>query len=98
MLFIVVFSYVATFIVFDRCCSVGLLVPYSTGNITFTVLTASRPQAAELYNSSALQEFMLARAVRLAMKDHYYVSPSDTRHHYYGVYEIAVTARYFSIS
>jgi len=98
VLFIVVFSYVATFIVFDRCCSVGLLVPYSTGNITFTVLTASRPQAAELYNSSALQEFMLARAVRLAMKDHYYVSPSDTRHHYYGVYEIAVTARYFSIS
>jgi len=73
-------------------------VPYSNGNITFTLLSASRPQATDLYNSSALQEFILARAVRLTMKDHYYVDPSDVRHQYYGIYEITVTARYFVIN
>ena len=69
-------------------------MPYSDGNITFTVLSANRPQATDPYNSSSLQEFMMARAVQLTMNDHYYVDPSDTRHKYYGIYEITVTARY----
>ena len=78
------------------CCSGGLSVPYSNGNITFAVLSASRPQAADPYNSSMLEEFMMARAVRLTMNGHYYVDETDTRHQYYAIYEITVTARYDS--
>jgi len=68
-------------------------VPYSNGNITFTLLSAGRPQASNLYNSSSLQDFMLAQGLRLSMKDHYYIEPSDTKHLYYAIYEITVTAR-----
>ena len=76
-----------------RCCSGGLLVGYSGGNITFTLLSAGRPQASDPDNSSALQVFMRASAVRLSMSGHYHVDPTDTRHLYYAIYEITVTAR-----
>lgn len=79
--------------VYDQCivcCSGGLLVPYSNGNITFTVLSATRLQA----NWSRLEEFMLAGGLKLTMNDHYFVDPSESRHQYYAIYELSVTARY----
>lgn len=72
----------------------GLEIPYSRGNITFSVLASepvARPGHNDFYNTPELSDFVRASAIRVRMQDHYYVT--HTRHKYYGVYEFIVTGR-----
>ena len=75
-------------------CSNGLIVPYSKGNITFSVLSPEpqpRPGYNEFYKTPELGQFVLASQVRVRLQDHYYVK--QPRHKYYGIYEFIVTGR-----
>ena len=69
-------------------------IPYSKGNITFQLLSpepVARPGYNDFYNTPALLEFVRASQVRLVMEGHYHVSQS--RHMYYGIEELTISAR-----
>ena len=73
-------------------------VPFSRGNITFSMLTPEpnlRPGYNDFYNSPALQEFVLASEVRVQLLGQYHTQEPGVpfRHRYYGVDEITISGR-----
>ncbi|KAI4892678.1 hypothetical protein NFI96_003741 [Prochilodus magdalenae] len=87
----------------DRPDSVNCLqfpsdVPYSRGNITFSMLTPEpnlRPGYNNFYNSAALQEFVRATQVRIHLQGQYHTRGAQVpfRHRYYAVDEITISGR-----
>ncbi|XP_056624652.1 usherin [Triplophysa dalaica] len=87
----------------DRPDSVNCLqlpsdMPYSRGNITFSMLTPEpnlRPGYNDFYNSAALQEFVRATHVRIHMHGQYHTQEPTIlfRHRYYAVDEITISGR-----
>ena len=78
------------------------MVPYSKGNITFSVLApepVARPGHNDFYNTPALFEFVKASAIRARLQGHYFVPQDDplNRHRYFGIYEFIVTGRLVAI-
>ena len=76
------------------CRSGANAVPFSRGNITFSILSQApiaRPGHNDFYNTPELYSFVKASSVRVSLKDHYYVS--NPRHQYFGIYEFLVTGR-----
>ena len=77
------------------CFSGGSIVPYSKGNITFNLLSPEpvpRPGHNDFYSTPELFEFVKASAIRVRLRDHYYVT--QFRHKYFGIFEYIVTGRY----
>ena len=75
-----------------------MAVPYSKGNITFSVLSTEpvpRPGHNHFYNTRELFEFVKATQIRVRLQEHYHVT--HPRHKYYGIYEYIVTGRYMAI-
>lgn len=75
--------------------SYGAPIPYSLGNITFSLLAAdpvARPGSTDFYNTPELHEFVRATKVRIRFEDHYYATATDYRHMYYSLFELIVTA------
>uniref|UniRef100_A0AAY4ADY9 Usher syndrome type IIa protein homolog n=1 Tax=Denticeps clupeoides TaxID=299321 RepID=A0AAY4ADY9_9TELE len=73
-------------------------VPYSRGNVTFSMLTPEpnlRPGYNDFYNSPALQEFVRASQVRIHLRGQYHTQQARVpyRHRYYGVDEITISGR-----
>ncbi|XP_066526697.1 usherin [Hoplias malabaricus] len=73
-------------------------VPFSHGNITFSMLTPEpilRPGYNSFYNSAALQEFVRATAVRIQLQGQYYTQSElvPFRHRYYAIDEITISGR-----
>ncbi|XP_037397596.1 usherin [Pygocentrus nattereri] len=87
----------------DRPDSVNCLqfpsdVPYSRGNITFSMLTPEpnlRPGYNNFYNSATLQEFVRATHVRIHLQGQYHTRGAHVpfRHRYYAVDEITISGR-----
>nr|XP_009291422.1 usherin [Danio rerio] len=87
----------------DRPDSVNCLqlpsdIPYSRGNITFSMLTPEpnlRPGYNDFYNSAALQEFVRATHVRIQLHGQYHTQDATVpfRHRYYAVDEITISGR-----
>ncbi|KAK7153113.1 hypothetical protein R3I93_011118 [Phoxinus phoxinus] len=87
----------------DRPDSVNCLqlpsdIPYSRGNITFSMLTPEpnlRPGYNDFYNSAALQEFVRASHVRILLHGQYHTQEATVhfRHRYYAVDEITISGR-----
>ena len=73
-------------------------LPYSKGNITFSVLSTEpvpRPGHDNFYNTAELFEFVKATQIRVRLQEHYHVT--HPRHKYFGVYEYIVTGRLVDI-
>uniref|UniRef100_W5NGL3 Usherin n=1 Tax=Lepisosteus oculatus TaxID=7918 RepID=W5NGL3_LEPOC len=73
-------------------------VPYSRGNVTFSILTPEpnrRPGYNDFYNTPALQEFVKASQIRIHLQGQYHTTPTSVnfRHRYYGVDEITISGR-----
>uniref|UniRef100_A0A4W4GYM7 Usher syndrome 2A (autosomal recessive, mild) n=1 Tax=Electrophorus electricus TaxID=8005 RepID=A0A4W4GYM7_ELEEL len=87
----------------DRPDSVNCLrfpsnVPYSRGNVTFSVLTPEpnlRPGYNDFYNSAALQDFVRATHVRIHLRGQYHTRNATVPlgHRYYAVDEITISGR-----
>lgn len=74
-------------------------MPYSRGNITFSMLTPEpnlRPGYNDFYNSAALQEFVRATHVRIHMHGQYHTQETTIpfRHRYFAVDEITISGRF----
>ncbi|RXN00888.1 Usherin [Acipenser ruthenus] len=81
-----------------NCLQLPSNVPYSRGNVTFSVLTPEpnhRPGYNDFYNTPTLQEFVKATHVRIHLKGQYYTTQASVnfRHRYYGVDEITISGR-----
>uniref|UniRef100_A0A3B1J7A9 Usher syndrome 2A (autosomal recessive, mild) n=1 Tax=Astyanax mexicanus TaxID=7994 RepID=A0A3B1J7A9_ASTMX len=73
-------------------------VPYSRGNITFSMLTPEpnlRPGYNNFYSSTTLQEFVRATHVRIHLQGQYHTRGAHVpyRHRYYAVDEITISGR-----
>uniref|UniRef100_A0A8C7Q6N4 Usher syndrome 2A (autosomal recessive, mild) n=1 Tax=Oncorhynchus mykiss TaxID=8022 RepID=A0A8C7Q6N4_ONCMY len=73
-------------------------VPYSQGNITFSMLTPEpnlRPGYNDFYNTPALQQMVQATRVRIHLSGQYHTQNTGVpqRHRYYGVNEITISGR-----
>lgn len=73
-------------------------VPYTNGNITFSMLTPHpnlRPGYNDFYNSATLQEFVKATHVRIHLQGQYHTRDPHVpfRHRYYAVDEITISGR-----
>ncbi|KAL0969312.1 hypothetical protein UPYG_G00225390 [Umbra pygmaea] len=73
-------------------------VPYSQGNITFSLLTPEpnlRPGYNDFYNTPVLQEMVQATQVRVHLSGQYHTLEPGVphRHRYYGVNEITISGR-----
>uniref|UniRef100_A0A3B3TET0 Laminin, gamma 3 n=1 Tax=Paramormyrops kingsleyae TaxID=1676925 RepID=A0A3B3TET0_9TELE len=73
-------------------------VPFSRGNVTFSVLTPEpnpRPGYGDFYNTLALREFVMASQVRVHLQGQYHTREPHVpvRHRYYGVHEITISGR-----
>ncbi|KAK1792993.1 hypothetical protein P4O66_001708 [Electrophorus voltai] len=74
-------------------------VPYSRGNVTFSVLTPGepilRPGYNDFYNSAALQDFVRATHVRIHLRGQYHTRNATVPlgHRYYAVDEITISGR-----
>lgn len=73
-------------------------VPFSGGNITFSLLTPEpnlRPGYNDFYNNPALQEMVHATGVRIHLRGQYYTreAAANQRHRYYTVKEITISGR-----
>uniref|UniRef100_A0A4W5JQN6 Laminin N-terminal domain-containing protein n=1 Tax=Hucho hucho TaxID=62062 RepID=A0A4W5JQN6_9TELE len=73
-------------------------VPYSQGNITFSMLTPEpnlRPGYNDFYNTPALQQMVQATRVRIHLSGQYYTQNTGApqRHRYYSVNEITISGR-----
>ncbi|KAJ7988959.1 hypothetical protein DPEC_G00314590 [Dallia pectoralis] len=73
-------------------------VPYSQGNITFSILTPEpnlRPGYNNFYHTPVLQEMVQATQVRLHLSGQYHTQEAGVprRHRYYGVNEITISGR-----
>ncbi|KAG9336282.1 hypothetical protein JZ751_002629, partial [Albula glossodonta] len=73
-------------------------VPYSRGNVTFSILTPEpnlRPGYNDFYNTPGLQEFVKASQVRIHLRGQYHTQEPRVplRHRYYGVDEITISGR-----
>ncbi|KAL7861379.1 hypothetical protein SRHO_G00128200 [Serrasalmus rhombeus] len=88
----------------DRPDSVNCLqfpsdVPYSRGNITFSMLTPEpnlRPGYNNFYNSATLQEFVRATHVQIHLQGQYHTRGAHVpfRHRYYAVDEITISGSF----
>ncbi|XP_076156222.1 usherin [Alosa pseudoharengus] len=81
-----------------NCLQFPSAVPFSRGNITFSVLTPEpnlRPGYNDFYNSPPLQDFVLASEVRIQLLGQYHTQELGVpyRHRYYGVDEITISGR-----
>lgn len=73
-------------------------VPFSGGNITFSLLTPEpnlRPGYNDFYNNPALQKMVHASQVRIHVRGQYYTREStvNQRHRYYAIKEITISGR-----
>ncbi|KAK3537246.1 hypothetical protein QTP70_004660 [Hemibagrus guttatus] len=73
-------------------------IPYTNGNITFSMLTPEpnlRPGYNNFYNSTTLQEFVRATHVRIQLQGQYHTGAPHVpfRHRYYAVDEITISGR-----
>lgn len=73
-------------------------IPYSRGNITFSILTPEpnlRLGYNDFYNSAALQEFVRATHVRIQLHGQYHTQDATVpfRYRYYAVDEITISGR-----
>ncbi|KAK6307053.1 hypothetical protein J4Q44_G00222010 [Coregonus suidteri] len=73
-------------------------VPYSQGNITFSMLTPEpnlRPGYNDFYNTPVLQQMVQATQVRIHLSGQYHTQNTGVpqRHRYYGVNEITISGR-----
>ncbi|MBN3306045.1 USH2A protein, partial [Amia calva] len=73
-------------------------IPYSRGNVTFSVLTPEpnrRPGYNDFYNTLALRDFVKASHVRIQLQGQYHTDQPtvSARHRYYGVDEITISGR-----
>jgi len=67
---------------------------YTRANITFNILNPEpvpRPGYNDFYHTEELFDFVMARKVRVKMKDHYFVK--NERHRYYALHEFSVAAK-----
>lgn len=77
------------------CCSD---VPFSGGNITFSLLTPEpnfRPGYNDFYNNPALQKMVHATGVRIHLRGQYYTGEPavNRRHRFYSIREITISGR-----
>ncbi|XP_041108645.1 usherin [Polyodon spathula] len=81
-----------------NCLQLPSNVPYSRGNVTFSVLTPEpnrRPGYNDFYNTPTLQEFVKATHIRIHLRGQYHTTQASVnfRHRYYGVDEITISGR-----
>ncbi|XP_065144388.2 usherin [Paramisgurnus dabryanus] len=81
-----------------NCLQLSSEMPYSRGNITFSMLTPEpnlRPGYNDFYNSAALQDFVRATHVRIHLHGQYHTKDPTIpfRHRYYAVDEITISGR-----
>ncbi|KAF7704133.1 hypothetical protein HF521_021205 [Silurus meridionalis] len=81
-----------------NCLQLPSDIPYTNGNITFSLLTPEpnlRPGYNNFYNSATLQEFVLATHVRIHLQGQYHTRGPQVpfRHRYYAVDEITISGR-----
>ncbi|KAM9408306.1 LOW QUALITY PROTEIN: usherin [Pholidichthys leucotaenia] len=81
-----------------NCLQLPSDVPFSGGNITFSLLTTQpnlRPGYNDFYNTPALQQMVQASQVRIHMRGQYYTKAVgvNQRHRYIGIKEINITGR-----
>lgn len=74
-------------------------VPYSGGNITFSLLTPEpnlRPGYNDFYNTPVLQKMVYATQVRIHLSGQYLSTETGVnhRHRYYAIKEITISGRY----
>ncbi|KAJ8400311.1 hypothetical protein AAFF_G00396940 [Aldrovandia affinis] len=82
-----------------NCLQFPRVVPYSRGNLTFSVLTPEpnlRPGYNNFYNTPALQDFVEASQVRIHLRGQYHTQEPNVplRHRYYGVDEVTISGRW----
>jgi hypothetical protein len=70
----------------------GVVAALSRSNITFSLLSISRPNVSNFYTDPNLLDFVLASKVRLGFQG-YNFNSSDARHYYYGLYEVLISGR-----
>ncbi|XP_008295345.1 usherin-like, partial [Stegastes partitus] len=81
-----------------NCLQLPSAVPFSGGNITFSLLTTRpvlRPGYNDFYNTPALQEMVQAAQVRIHMSGQYHTRAGgvNQRHRYFAVNEITISGR-----
>ncbi|KAK2854220.1 hypothetical protein Q5P01_006881 [Channa striata] len=81
-----------------NCLQLPSNVPFSGGNITFSLLTPQpnlRPGYNDFYNTPALQEMVRATQVRIHLRGQYHTGAAEVnrRHRYYGIKEITIGGR-----
>ncbi|XP_038667644.1 usherin isoform X2 [Scyliorhinus canicula] len=81
-----------------NCLQFPRTVPYSGGNVTFSILTSEpnrRPGYNDFYNTPALQKFVKTTHVRIHLRGQYHTRRTSVnfRHRYYGVNEITISGR-----
>lgn len=74
-------------------------VPFSGGNITFSLLTPEpnlRPGYNDFYNNPALQKMVHATQVRIHLRGQYHTGAARVlqRHRYYAINEITISGRW----
>ncbi|CAJ1048931.1 LOW QUALITY PROTEIN: usherin [Xyrichtys novacula] len=81
-----------------NCLQLPRNVPYSGGNITFSLLTPEpnlRPGYNDFYNTPDLQRMVHATQVRIHLRGQYHTKASrvNQRHRYYAIKEITISGR-----
>ncbi|XP_055085949.1 usherin [Periophthalmus magnuspinnatus] len=81
-----------------NCLTLPSEVPYSDGNITFSLLTSEpnlRPGYNDFYNTPALQKMVYATQVRVHLSGQYLTTETGVNHghRYYTVKEITISGR-----
>ncbi|XP_060897032.1 usherin [Labrus mixtus] len=81
-----------------NCLQLSRDVPYSGGNITFSLLTPEpnlRPGYNDFYNTPDLQKMVHATKVRMHLRGQYHTKASrvNQRHRYYVINEITISGR-----
>nr|XP_046239587.1 usherin [Scatophagus argus] len=81
-----------------NCLQLPSDVPYSGGNITFSLLTPEpnpRPGYNDFYNTPALQKMVHATQVRIHLSGQYHTGAAgvNQRHRYYTINEITISGR-----
>jgi len=92
------YSFLFLIILMDVCLCFTSDVPFSGGNITFSLLTMQphlRPGYSDFYKTPALQEMVQAAQVRIHMMGQYHARGVgvNQRHRYFAINEITISGR-----